>query len=100
MAKHRRSKPAAAREAHAAVTWGDERERRIQIAEALYGGFYYCPTTGRIIEALSGDDKALCGCGVSNPAVPTEQTPQTGVHIVRFLRPATAAAYVAQEEAR
>jgi hypothetical protein len=88
MAKHRRSKQAA------------ERDARIAVLEVLYGGFYYCPTTGRIIEALAGDDKALCGCGVSNPKVPTEQTPLTGVHIVRFLRPATAAAYVAQEEAR
>jgi hypothetical protein len=62
---------------------GDRARRRL-VALAMWGGFYYCPTTGRVIEALEGDDKAICRCGVSNPNVPTERTAETGVHILRF----------------
>ena len=39
------------------------RSRRRQVALAMWGGFYVCPTNGRIIEALDGDDKAICRCG-------------------------------------
>jgi len=73
-----------------------EREMLIRRAAAMWGGFYRCPTTGRIIEALPGDDKAICRCGRSNQAVPAERTEQTSVHIVRFLRAATAEEYVDQ----
>ena len=55
-----------------------------------------CPTTGRVIEGLLGDDKVLCRCGRSNPAVPTERTERTGVHVKRFLAPATEAEWLAQ----
>jgi len=80
----------------------DERERALKIREAeiFWDGFYRCPTTGRILEGLPGDDKVLCGCGRSNPKVPTERTEQTGVHIRRFLATATAAEYVEAREAR
>jgi hypothetical protein len=75
-----------------------ERQRAIHTAEAMWGGFYRCPTSGRIIEALPGDDKAMCPCGRSNPNVPTERTERTGVHVVRFLKSATAAEYVDQQQ--
>lgn len=71
-----------------------QRELLIARAEALWGGFYRCPTTGRIIEAVPGDDKAVCRCGRSNPRVPDERTERTGCHIVRFMDRATAAEYV------
>lgn len=77
----------------------DERRQKIRFAEVMFAGFYRCPTTRRIIEALPGDDKALCNCGRSNPKVPQEQTHRTGVHIVRFLDRATATEYV-DEKAR
>lgn len=76
------------------------RELKIARARLFYGGFYKCPTTGRIIEGLRGDDKVLCACRRSNPRVPQERTEQTGVHIVRFLDLATAEDYVDQEERR
>jgi len=66
----------------------------------MWGGFYRCPTTGRILEQLPGDDKVLCNCGHSNPNVPQEQTERTGVHIVRFLHAATVDEYLAQERER
>jgi hypothetical protein len=71
-----------------------EREFLILRAKAMWGGFYYCPTTGFIIETLPGDDKAICGCRRSNPACRSERAEATGVHIVRFLVPATAEEYV------
>jgi hypothetical protein len=69
----------------------DPRDRRAskRMAEMFYDGFYRCPTTGRIIEALIGDDKVLCPCGQSNRRVPQEATARTGVHIRRFLAEAT-----------
>lgn len=78
-----------------------EQERRIDraTAELLWGGFYRCPTTGRIIEALQGDDKAICGCRRSNPRMPAEQTERTGVHIIRFLDQVTTDEYLDQREA-
>lgn len=80
----------------------EQRLRRAKIAHAqiLWGGFYICPTTGKIREALHGDDKVLCQCRRSNPAVPAEETERTGVHIIRFLEPSTAEAFVDQEDAR
>jgi hypothetical protein len=77
----------------------DERDRLGIVAQSMWGGFFRCPTTGRVIEALHGDDKVLCPCGVSNPRVPTEQTHLTGVHIVRFLTEATVDEYLDQREA-
>lgn len=59
----------------------------------LMGDYYYCPNTGRVILGLKGDDKALCGCGRVNPACPQEHP---GVHVVRFLKPATPEAYIEQ----
>lgn len=70
-----------------------------RFAEMMWGGFVRCPTTGRVIEVLHGDDKALCRCGTSNPRVPAERTEITGVHIVRFCTPATAMDYVRQRAA-
>jgi hypothetical protein len=75
-----------------------ERQLAAQHAAAMWGGFYRCPTTGRIVEALPHDDKLICHCGRSNPKVPAEGTERTGVHIVRFLQPATALEYVDQCE--
>lgn len=75
------------------------RVNRRALAEIMFGGFYYCPTNGRVLPALHGDDKALCRCGQSNPKVPTEETPLTRVHIVRFLTPASTDAFLDQCEA-
>lgn len=60
--------------------------------------FWRCPTTGRIIEATIGDDKALCSCRRSNPLVPTEETERTGTHVVRFLKSATVDEWLSQLE--
>lgn len=80
----------------------DMAERRHQrvLALAMWDGFFRCPTTGKILEALPGDDKVLCSCGVSNPAVPQEMTHRTGVHIRRFLQAATVDEYLDQKAAR
>ena len=75
-----------------------ERRRARVMAEFMWGGFVHCPTTGRVIEFLQGDDKVLCRCGQSNPRVPEEHTEQTGVHIVRFCQPATTDEYLDQRE--
>lgn len=75
----------------------EERDVLIQRARIIWDAFYRCPTDGRIIEAMGGDDKVLCGCGVANPRCPQELTPRTGVHIRRFLTPATAEEYVDQK---
>lgn len=74
------------------------RRRKITLAKIMWGGFYRCPTTGKILEAMVGDDKALCNCGRSNPKVPTECTERTGVHIIRFLTPATVEEYVDERQ--
>lgn len=63
----------------------------------LYQGFYRCPTNGRVLPALHGDDKVLCNCGRSNPEVPTERTHLTGTHVLRYLAKASVEAFVAQE---
>lgn len=75
------------------------RGQRRQRALLMLGGFYRCPTTGRILEALPGDDKVLCSCGRPNPAAPQERTHQTGTHVVRFLRAASVDEYLAQRDA-
>ena len=77
----------------------DDAARRA-LALALFGGFYRCPTTGRIVEALPDDDKVVCGCGQSNPRVPAERTEQTATHIIRFLERATVDDYLAQRRGR
>lgn len=71
---------------------------KAQHARIIWGGFYRCPNTQRIIEALHGDDKAQCNCGRSNPRVPQEQTERTGVHIIRFLQSVSAEDYVREKE--
>ena len=64
----------------------------------LWGEFVKCPTTGRVLEVLRGDDKALCGCGRSNPAHPGERTERTHTHVVRFCEAATGDEYLAQRD--
>jgi CDGSH-type Zn-finger protein len=78
----------------------EDRKLLIERARIFWDGFYRCPTTGRILEGMKGDDKVLCRCGRSNPKVPTESTEQTGVHIRRFLASATAEEYVDQQIAQ
>jgi hypothetical protein len=68
------------------------------LAQRLWGAFVKCPTTSRILEVLAGDDKVMCNCGRSNPAVPQEQTEQTGTHIVRFLQRVSVDEYLEQRE--
>jgi hypothetical protein len=62
------------------------REDRIRNAALLFE-FYRCPDSRKVIEALPGDDKAICRfCG--------------GTHRTAGLVPATAHAWVQQEEER
>lgn len=77
-----------------------ERQAEIMVAEAMWGGFFRCPNTWRVLELLEGDDKVLCPCGKSNPALPAERTEETGVHVARYLTRATAAEYVDERERR
>jgi hypothetical protein len=64
-------------------------DKRRRLAARLFEGFYRCPTTGRILEALKGDDKVVCHCGRSNPVCPSEGTERTGTHLVRYLQSAS-----------
>lgn len=66
-------------------------------AAALVAEFHRCPSNHLVILSTRGDDKALCKCGKSNPACPSELP---GVHVKRFLKPATVEEYVLQEEVR
>ena len=76
------------------------RTNRRKLAEVMYGGFYRCPNSDRVLGVLPGDDKVLCPCRQSNPAVPQESTERTGTHIVRFLDPASVEAFLDYEEQR
>ena len=51
----------------------------------LFAGFYRCPTTGRILEALPGDDNVACGCGTSNPRCPREGAERSFTHRIAYL---------------
>ena len=75
------------------------RSIRRTLARIMYGGFYKCPNTGRVLGMLPGDDKVLCPCGRSNPKVPGESTARTGTHLVRFIDVAKADAFLDQCEA-
>jgi hypothetical protein len=78
----------------------DEARRRDRmVADLLYGAFVKCPTNGRILEVLHGDDKVLCSCGRANSRVPAEETGRTGTHIVRFCDPATVDQWLDQRAA-
>lgn len=66
------------------------------LAEALYDGFVRCPTTGRVVEVMKGDDKVMCGCGRSNPKCQAERTEMTGTHVVAFMSRATVDEYLEQ----
>ena len=68
------------------------------VALAMWGGFVKCPTTGRVLEVLPGDDKALCNCRTSNPRIPEEASARTGTHIIRFCEVATVEEYLDQQE--
>lgn len=70
--------------------------RQERLAAFLYGGFVRCPTTGKVLGFLKGDDKVLCHCRQSNPEIPQERTEETGTHIIRFCKSATAAEFVAE----
>ncbi len=76
----------------------EDREVKREMAQMMFGGFVRCPTTGRIMEVLKGDDKVMCGCGKSNPSFPAEQTERTGTHFVARLIPATVDEFLDQED--
>lgn len=69
-----------------------------RLLEMMYDGFVRCPTTGRVIEVLTGDDKVICGCGKSNPKCLLEQNERTHTHIVYFMGRATVDDFIHQEE--
>lgn len=75
-----------------------DQERRIQrvMETVMHDRWVVCPTSGRILDVMTGDDKALCGCGRSNPRVPAERTAETGTHIARFCEPSTVDAWLDQ----
>lgn len=58
--------------------------------------FHRCPTTGRVIEGMKGDDKVVCGCGKSSPKV-RESIQGVVHHIKRCMEPATVDEYLDQE---
>jgi len=62
----------------------------------LYDGFVKCPTTGKILEVLEGDDKVLCSCGKSNPKCQAEQTERTHTHLVSFCERASVDEFITQ----
>lgn len=83
-----------------------ERARR----KAIYSAgndFWLCPITGRVLSASFGDDKALCGCGKTNPAVlkVSPKADETGGiagglshHIKRHMEPSTVDAFLEQKD--
>jgi hypothetical protein len=72
--------------------------RRKAIAAALCD-FFRCPTTGKVIDGLKGDDKVLCGCGETNPRVSgVGHREAPGVHIKAYLETATVDEWIAQHE--
>lgn len=74
-----------------------DRDGMIAVHRALWGGFYRCPTTGKILECLPNDDKVICRCGISNTINPAERTERTGTHATRWLAKMTVADYVDQQ---
>jgi hypothetical protein len=73
-----------------------DRAALIAIHQRLWGGFYQCPTTGRILECLPHDDKVVCHCGQSNLLYEWERTEVTHVHVVKYLRQMTVTDYIDQ----
>lgn len=83
-----------------------ERERK----RAVYGGgsdFWLCPISGRVIRGNPHDNKVLCGCGRTNPAVlvNTPKADETGGvpggpahHFKSFLKPATVDDFIDQQD--
>lgn len=64
---------------------GDNGINLSKLLMAKLSDFYICPTTGKAVDSLRGDDKVLCNCGKSNPKAPWEETHKTGTHVVKFL---------------
>ena len=71
----------------------------------LMSEFWRCPNNGRILMPGSEhDDKVLCGCGRPQPATyggphHSRFTEPRGTHVKKFLKRATPADYLKQEEA-
>ncbi len=63
---------------------------------AMLWDFCKCPTTGKVLEVLKGDDKVICNCGQSGPREPKGYTERSSTHIVRFCERATVDEYVKQ----
>lgn len=75
---------------------------------SLGSDYWKCPITRRILQGSDHDDKALCGCGQTNPAVllRSPKFDETGGilggmahHIKRFLAPATVDEFLDQRDA-
>jgi hypothetical protein len=66
--------------------------------------YFRCPTSGRVIQGDNHDDKVLCGCGRTNPALlvaspkSNEVHERVTVHVKRFLTPATVDEYLEQKD--
>ena len=83
-----------------------ERARR-RAVYAAGNDFWFCSITGRVLCAYVNDNKGLCGCGQTTPAIlnASPKADETGGirggmahHVKKFLAPATVDDYVAQEE--
>ena len=57
-----------------------------------------CPTTGKILEVMEGDNKVVCFCGKSNPRYPGEDNQRNHTHFVRFLEKVSVDDFNRQEE--
>ena len=68
----------------------DERQRKVRLAESMWGGFVVCPHSHRTLAYLPGDDKVTCFCPQSHH----------GTHRVSELRRSDAVTWVRQTEKR
>ncbi len=66
--------------------------------EVMGWSFVKCPTTGKILEVLKGDDKVICQCGKSGSKEPKGYTERSSTHFVCFCESATIEEYMSQEE--
>jgi hypothetical protein len=61
--------------------------------------FFRCPNSGHVVDGRPGDDKVCCGCCTPNPKTPYREAVHGPVHHVkRYLEPATALEWLAQED--
>ena len=74
---------------------------RAQVRLALLQGsdFHICPASGKVLMSPKHDDKALCWCGLSSPAlIRLGVRDAPGTHLKSVLQRSTAQQYIEQED--